>query len=114
MVAAYFDLDVEVWVEVDELAENRSAEVDELGGGVYTIHLDKYWIKDAIRDELITVIAHEMVHVKQYEQDGLDLTVVGSYMNGKEWKGDYWFSPWEIEARGYEQAFLHYFTTWTK
>lgn len=113
-VAGYFNLDVEVWIEVEKLGEGHHAEVSNLGGGVYVIHFDKDWLKSADRDDILCVTAHEMVHVKQYELDNLTLSEAGYFMNSKEYKGDYWFSPWEIEARGYEQAFLHYSISWTK
>lgn len=51
---------------------------------------------------LLTTVAHEMVHVKQYARRELK----GDYV----WKGktynpkttDYWDEPWEIEAHGRE------------
>ena len=59
----------------------------------------------------------EMVHVKQHENDGLSLEVRAHYFRGTWYdpEDDYWFNPWEIEARGYEQAFWSmYANNWSK
>lgn len=59
--------------------------------------------------EFVKTIAHELIHVKQFTYDGLDFeaedTVMfrGSYYR-LENDMEYWLSPWEIEARGYENA----------
>lgn len=51
--------------------------------------------------ELLSVICHEMVHLKQYVQNKLDLKNHTFYWNGKEYpkSTSYWARPWEIEAR---------------
>ena len=51
---------------------------------------------------------HEMVHVKQHELEGLELEVNRHTYQGIWYdpEDNYWFTPWEIEARGYERAFL--------
>ena len=108
MTAAYFNLDVEVWIEIGKLKDNM-AEAEDHGAGVYTLHFDKKFIKEDDEAELVKAAAHEMVHVKQFELDGLRLEENIGDMNGAEYNGDYWFSPWEIEARGYQDAFLHHY-----
>lgn len=108
MTAAYFNLDVEIWVEVSKLEDNL-AEAENHGAGVYTLYFDKKFIKKENEAELIKAVAHEMVHVKQFELDNLLLEENVCSMNGAEYSGDYWFSPWEIEARGYQDAFLHHY-----
>ena len=108
MTSAYFNLDVEIWYETADLGDNL-AECENHGAGVYTIHLNKALIQEEDEAELVRVVAHEMVHVKQFEQDNLCLDDSMYSMNGVEYNGDYWFSPWEIEARGYQDAFLHHF-----
>lgn len=57
------------------------------------------------RDEILGVIAHELVHVKQFARR--ELTHLGS--PNPKFKGsifssdiDYWDAPWEIEAYGRE------------
>jgi hypothetical protein len=54
--------------------------------------------------KLLTTVAHEMVHVKQYarrELHGADGQVwLGKHYNTK--KVSYWDQPWEIEAHGRE------------
>jgi hypothetical protein len=59
---------------------------------------------------LCELIAHEMIHVKQYELDGLeDLPGDTVQFAGKfyrmENKLEYWLSPWEMEARAMEDFF---------
>lgn len=59
---------------------------------------------------LLTTIAHEMVHVKQFARDEMrevrkNGTQVNRY-NGKYFSIDqnYWEQPWEIEAHGWERS----------
>lgn len=106
LVAGYYNLDVDIFVETEGLDEN-SAELEVLGGSVYSIILDRKFIKNEDLVYIIRAVAHEMVHVKQHELDGLCLET--AMFKGKHWGGDYWFAPWEVEARGLEEAFLmHY------
>lgn len=61
------------------------------------------------------VLAHEMTHVAQYatgklfEYERLPSRVKWDGKILLEEEIDYWFSPWEIEARGYEEALYHTF-----
>tara|TARA_E500000178_G_C17036509_1_gene763707 strand:+ start:6062 stop:6496 length:435 start_codon:yes stop_codon:yes gene_type:complete len=52
--------------------------------------------------KLLTTVAHEIVHVKQYARKELtgDSTWQGKTYNPKT--TDYWDEPWEIEAHGRE------------
>lgn len=58
---------------------------------------------------ILIILAHEMVHVKQYATGQLKEFVRA---NRGKWKGDtfnydeidYWFTPWEIEAYGMENG----------
>lgn len=76
--------------------------------------------RDMARRKALRVLAHEMVHVKQYarkELRQLDLNVAS--WNGKVRKvtGDYLqylFLPWEIEAYGTENALLTAYETHLK
>lgn len=59
--------------------------------------------------EIVKTIGHELCHVKQFSYNGLELNwgdVVT--FRGQEYRFEndmeYWLSPWEIEARGYEAA----------
>jgi len=65
--------------------------------------------------DLAAVVGHEMVHVYQTLHCGLDLEEKqGWYKNTLyrlKYETEYWLSPWEIEARGYEDYFRWY---WTK
>jgi len=109
LVAGYFDLDVDVEITTGKLSEGHQAEVGQECPGFYTIEYDKKFLTTAGIDDIIRITAHEMVHVKQYELDGLELTEQESIFRGKKWIGEYWFSPWEVEARGYELAFQQHY-----
>lgn len=54
-------------------------------------------------ETLCTVLAHEMVHAKQYALG--QLKVVGSKFSwlGRTYKENYYDNPWEIEAFGRER-----------
>ena len=89
------------------LDKSTLAEVVELFGS-YAININPC-IKG--RRKLVELIGHEMTHIKQFEHDALDLDKCS--FKGNEYiienDLDYWFSPWEIEARGMEQALWAYF-----
>jgi hypothetical protein len=66
---------------------------------------------------MLIVLAHEMVHVKQYAKGELKDFVYGTRVKFKgsiidDNKVDYWDQPWEIEAHGREKGlylkFLQY------
>jgi hypothetical protein len=71
---------------------------------------------------MIKVLAHEMVHVKQYAKNelGKDLALarggkglrIVTRWQGKYWtpntkEDEYWDAPWEIEAYGREVGLHH-------
>tara|TARA_B100000131_G_C17857393_1_gene508570 strand:- start:78 stop:521 length:444 start_codon:yes stop_codon:yes gene_type:complete len=109
LVAGYFDLDVDVEIAVGKLGGGHQAEVGQECIGSYVIEFDKKFLRTATESDIICITAHEMVHVKQYELDDLDLSEDGNFWKGSKWLGEYWFSPWECEARGYECAFLNHY-----
>lgn len=63
---------------------------------------------------MLLVLAHEMVHVKQYAKGEMKDYM---RMNKVKWKGkvyneakiDYWDHPWEIEAHGREKGLYYKF-----
>lgn len=114
LVSGYFNLDVEVEIEVGKLGKRNYAEVGQESVGFYSIEFDKKFLTRASKEDIICVTSHEMVHVKQYELDGLDLSDDGYFYRGSKWHGEYWFSPWEREARGFEQAFLWHYLNYGK
>lgn len=67
----------------------------------FTIELDR-----GLNDKtLLTVLAHECVHVKQYAMGELDDNL--SVWRGRKVNSDkvpYWEHPWEIEAYGRERG----------
>jgi len=66
--------------------------------------------KDSNIDNVFRTIFHEMCHINQYVNKGLSLSGKMAKFEGKEHsKDDYWFSPWELEARSLEEALLYHF-----
>lgn len=65
--------------------------------------------------ELSAVVGHEMVHVYQTINNGLELGEDEAYYQGEHYRlkyeAEYWLAPWEIEARGFEDYFRWY---WSK
>lgn len=107
VVKEYFNLECDVRIVIEEDV-NEWAWINQIAPGEYEIEVSPELIDRASEDELIETIAHEMVHVKQHELDGLDMGLEYTMFKGVQYetKANYWFQPWEIEARGYEKAFL--------
>jgi hypothetical protein len=65
--------------------------------------------------DLAAVVGHELVHVYQTLHCGLEIEEKQARYKNKlyrlRYETEYWLSPWEIEARGYEDYFRWY---WTK
>lgn len=61
--------------------------------------------------EMLKAIFHEITHIKQYVHDGFRQLGASKY----QWEeriidsSDYWFSPWEMEARAMEEPLLYKF-----
>ena len=110
LVSDYFGLHgtrVKV-VPTREVGDQDNAYLKVISDWEYEIEVHPDFMKDSTEEELVKVIAHEMTHVKQYEYDDLELGVKCQYWKGEIYDEEvegYWFMPWEIEARGYEQAF---------
>lgn len=65
--------------------------------------------KDQTKQEVISTLAHEMVHVKQFALKELNETHTvwrGTKLNSNV---DYWDSPWEVEAREWEDILYNIF-----
>lgn len=63
-------------------------------------------------DNMLSTLAHELIHIKQFVKDGLDLDT-GNF-KGKKWaarknQSVYYDSPWEREAYSNETALLEYY-----
>lgn len=68
-------------------------------------------------NNMISTLAHELIHIKQFVKDGLDLET-GNF-KGKKWaarknQSIYYDSPWEREAYGNEIALLEYYKKYMK
>lgn len=115
LVATYFNIDPVVEINVARFSDgdDNEAYAYELCDGFFELEFNRDFVKAATVQELIRTAAHEMVHVKQYMIDGLDMPSEKPTMfQGQEYKGEYWFAPWEVEARGYEEAFLQHYLYW--
>lgn len=110
MVSAYFQINPHVVVKPRYNLEETEAFCSE-DDGQYEIEVSTEFMKKCTERELVEIIAHEMVHVKQHEVDGLEMEVNRVRFRGETFTDEeYWFSPWEIEARGYEKAFWALYT----
>lgn len=108
------ELDIEVMSRLDVEGECIS-EDDTKNPRYFTVNLRKQPI-----DDMIKVLAHEMVHVKQYAKNELSkqfrvarggLKIAskwqGQFWNPKGKEDEYWDAPWEIEAFGREVGLNH-------
>lgn len=64
--------------------------------------------------EQMRLVAHEMVHVKQFHENEFDVKLEGSVFVWKKktvYASDIkpWCEPWELEARGMEKALVELF-----
>ena len=81
------------------------------GAEGYCEPLDRrtFIIDVALYGNWLSTLAHEMVHVKQFAKDELDMALC--YWKGKDHtKTDYWKQPWEKEARKLQQKLVNNFT----
>lgn len=72
--------------------------------------------RDTPKELLIDVIAHEMMHVHQYERGDLrDVCGFVIWQNvayeHETCDDDYWLAPWELEARAYMEWVGHKWET---
>lgn len=100
-----------VTIEIDwdswNLDDGIQAQCSKVRKRHYLIEFDSVALET---DELfIRNLSHELTHVRQFMRNGLK--PVGKsgwqFMNARfayESDLDYWFAPWEVEARGMEQA----------
>ena len=89
----------------------------------FTITLDKVMlsrkknVKDSIYrlEDAIECLGHELVHIKQYLNGEMfdykegDVRYRGQRFSSWEEEEKYWFTPWELEAYGYEQGLFAVF-----
>ena len=106
LVAKYFDLDddLDIKLVVTPKCEEGNAYVVPICPGEYEIEINPVFLDERTTREVVQLVAHEMVHIKQFEREELDNNIFKGEFHDPD---DYWFSPWEIEARGYEEAFWH-------
>ena len=61
--------------------------------------------KDKKKDRDLRTVFHELWHIHQYLNQGLDLGEKAVFA-GEEYEYDYWNAPWEIAARKKEKSLL--------
>ncbi len=74
------------------------------------------WRKKRFRD-MIKTLAHEMIHVKQFVKDELDLTdnrFKGKKFVAKKNQSAYWDAPWEKEAYAKQDKLAQYYFDYLK
>lgn len=109
------ELVIDVRLE-DQSDYEAVAEVDPIDQGIrdpriFVITIDKGSLLD--QNELLTSVAHEMVHVKQYALN--ELKQRDGYMSYRRKRfyyssaslAEYYNFPWEIEAYGLEKGLYH-------
>jgi len=95
-----FNINPDVEIHFRRLTNDRSL------GGCVSLDDNEYEIdiKRSLRmRDMLTTLAHELVHVKQYE--------LGQLNHDDEEQYDYWDKPSEIEAHGRE---IGLFITWAE
>lgn len=93
------------------LDESCEGTADRIKNKRYEIRINYSLLKT--RNELLRAIMHEMTHVKQFINNGLRLYDKAAKYNGEHYDmntgQDYWFAPWEMEARAMEEPLLRLF-----
>lgn len=106
------ELNIEFRNKLDDDAEGYCQYLDNYGGvKSFEIELEKYNPIDSV----LTTLAHEMVHLKQFATNELSNSHVPAHIS--KWQGrsvneklvDYWDLPWEIEAHGREKGLFFRF-----
>lgn len=97
----FVDVELCKFSDSDDLAFVRKDDDD-----LFVIEVNKQFLATATTAELVTTICHEAVHIKQHILDGLSSDSEVWYYRGEVFVDDnYWFFPWEVEARGMQDAF---------
>lgn len=85
--------------------EPCEATADRIKGKRFELRLNRSQLNT--KPAIIKAVMHEMTHVKQFINDGLRLYSKAAKFQGKQYDMlnavDYWFAPWEMEARAMEE-----------
>lgn len=103
------DHEIAVNIKEAEMEPNEVAMVSQVVYGdsvmLYEIEVNPNFYGDP---DFLPFICHECVHIKQYVQGELmteeDQWIWDGEIVTIETEPDYWFAPWEIEARGLQGA----------
>ncbi len=93
---------------MDESCEGTA---DRIKNKRFEIRINRHLLTS--EQEQIKAVMHEMTHVKQFINNGLRLYGKAAKFDGQQYdmntSKDYWFSPWEMEARAMEEPLYHLF-----
>jgi hypothetical protein len=109
----------EVKIVATEKKDKNAAYAEDFGGYRYELTLHMPSIRER-GNLIIACVAHELTHIKQYQQNNLGDTGRGSHAvvtwKNQIWRGDevrndhdYFFNPWEIEARYMESPLCWFY-----
>lgn len=91
--------------------EKDEATADRIKNKRYEIRLNRLLLIDD--SEMLKAVFHEMTHVKQFVENGLRIYHKAARYENTKYEilnaKDYWFSPWEMEARAMETPLYHFF-----
>lgn len=99
------DGDSEGWCFARQLKKNKRWEV--------SIFLQR---KKHFKD-MIIILAHELIHAKQFIKDGLDVNsseFKGKKFSAKNGQSNYWHSPWEKDAYAKQGVLAEYYFNYIK
>lgn len=97
----FVDVELYNFKDEDVMAFVRNDDDD-----LFVIEVNKQFLATATTAELVTTICHEAIHIKQHILDGLSSDSKVWHFKGEVFADkNYWFFPWEIEARGMQDAF---------
>jgi len=106
LVKEHFNLHADIVVSVLKFKNTEDVAYCTPHEDFYELELSKKFVKNASEKKLVQVVAHEMVHVKQFENGELRYVGEKTFYKGDDCTSQsYWFAEWEREARGYEKAF---------
>jgi hypothetical protein len=88
--------------------EKKTSQLGAFNPKLNAILINFHWLKGSTIQHSINILSHEMRHAVQYKnkwiKDFIGKTDTG-YWKGKKYDVGYYDSPWEIDARKYEDKY---------
>lgn len=80
--------------------DTKDVEMQALLDGYPAMHRYVLHLRGKLQIDILEIISHEMVHLKQYETGNLRLEGTTFIWKGQKYENtEYWDRPWEKEAR---------------